>query len=276
MTPRIHSHSLTYQRIIVNCSCCTSHILAQMHWDSISSQGLQSAWAWPDSELQLFCQAGLKCRPTTKRTLLGMFINGMPGRKIPRPRCKYSFVVQRQRDPRRSWVTLSVLPIIESCIPLCSLWTYMHYLCRLWWIKLYEEEGGITNDYSRRAFFDGLRETRRGEPLVQRQLDIAPQCNVLLRIDSIVRTKRTCICLRWHFCSFMYWQHYSHYICLLWHQCALYLSVSTSQSALYLSVLTSAYWQQFRRQHISHQTIHPDILRHNLTRIQLHLKSQKM
>ena len=45
-------------------------------------------------------------------------------------------------------------------------------------------------------FSTGLRETRRGEPLVQRQLDIAPQCNVHLRIDSIVRTKRTCICLR--------------------------------------------------------------------------------
>ena len=85
-----------------------------------------------------------------------------------------------------------------------------------------------------------------------------------------------CTCLCWHFCSFMYWQHCSHFICLLWHQCALYLSVSTSQSALYLSVLTSAYWQQYQRQHISHQTIHPDILRHNLTRIQLHLKSQKL
>ena len=84
-----------------------------------------------------------------------------------------------------------------------------------------------------------------------------------------------CTCLCWHFCSFMYWQHCSHCICLLWHQCALYLSVSTSQSALYLSVLTSAYWQQYQRQHNSHQTIHPDILRHNLTRIQLHLKSQE-
>ena len=40
-------------------------------------------------------------------------------------------------------------------------------------------------------FSTGLRETRRGEPLVQRQLDIAPQCNVHLCIDSIVRTKRT-------------------------------------------------------------------------------------
>ena len=42
-------------------------------------------------------------------------------------------------------------------------------------------------------FSTGLRETRRGEPLVHRQLDIAPQCNVLLCIDSIVRTKRTCL-----------------------------------------------------------------------------------
>ena len=41
-------------------------------------------------------------------------------------------------------------------------------------------------------FSTGLRETRRGEPLVQRQLDIAPQCNVHLCIDSIVRTKLTC------------------------------------------------------------------------------------
>ena len=128
-------------------------------------------------------------------------------------------------------------------------------------------------------FSTGLRETRRGKPLVHRQLDIAPQCNVHLCIDSIGRTKRTCLystCLCWHFCSFMYWQHCSHCICLLWHQCALFLSVSTSQSALYLSVLTSAYWQQYQRQHISHQTIHPDILRHNLTRIQLHLKFQNL
>ena len=42
-------------------------------------------------------------------------------------------------------------------------------------------------------FSTGLRETRGGEPLVQRQLDIAPQCNVHLCIDSIVHTKRTCL-----------------------------------------------------------------------------------
>ena len=42
-------------------------------------------------------------------------------------------------------------------------------------------------------FSTGLRETRRGEPLVHQRLDIAPQCNVHLYIDCIVRTKRTCL-----------------------------------------------------------------------------------
>ena len=184
----------------------------------------------------------------------------MPGRKIPRPRCKYSFVVQRQRDPRRSWVTLSVLPIIESCIPLCSLWTYMHYLCRLWWIKLYEEEGGITYDYSRRAFFDGLRETRRGEPLVQRQLDIALSAMyisvltalsvlnvpvyvcvdifVALCIDNITPTISVCFDISVP-CTCLYQHHSLHCTCLYWHQ-HIDNSFDVSTFPTRLSILT--YW----------------------------------